>query len=149
MGFPGVSSDISASFVFVLFSTNHFLLSSSSSLCSDAVDVVPQWSEWSWTWRRGWTSLRSWPATCQTVDRAHTRYSSVPLTTNNLTLNQTAFTLIKVTLLSHFVKTVWTIQKLWDGLWSEHWCKSVLYFILTLLRCCSDYSKELKTAHLV
>lgn len=30
---------------------------------------TPQWSGWSWTWKRGWTSLRFWPATCPTADR--------------------------------------------------------------------------------
>lgn len=37
---------------------------------------VTQWLEWSWTWRRGWTSLKSWPATCQITDRGHTRYTT-------------------------------------------------------------------------
>lgn len=46
-------------------------------LCLAFVLFPPQWLEWSWTWKRGWTSLRSWPATCQTIDRAHTRYSTI------------------------------------------------------------------------
>lgn len=38
--------------------------------------AFPQWLEWSWIWRRGWTNLRSWPAMCPTVGRAHTRYET-------------------------------------------------------------------------
>lgn len=40
--------------------------------------VVLQWSEWSWTWKRGSTSLRFWPATCPTVGQAHTGYETAP-----------------------------------------------------------------------
>lgn len=40
--------------------------------------AFPQWLEWSWIWRHGWTNLRSWPAMCPTVGRAHTRYEIAP-----------------------------------------------------------------------
>lgn len=43
---------------------------------------MPQWSGWSWTWRRGWTSLRFWPATCQTADMVPRRCDAETLVTD-------------------------------------------------------------------
>lgn len=52
------------------------------------ITVLTQWLEWSWIWKLGWTSLRSLPAMCQTIDRVLTRSKTAPwIMTNHFRLH--------------------------------------------------------------